>query len=238
MQTPPSPGDQPTVPSGQFTPPHQPDVPPYPRHDAPPATPYPHQPMPPVSPHHSPQPYPGAYGQPPYAPYGPYPPYPPYAPYGPPPQPPRSSNRGLWIGLSILGAVILLSCIGCAVGAGLFISSASRTFSSSFGPDLVAAELCTDETNSDYTAVYNLFSSNLQSQTSQDQFVAASQAREQSNGVVRNCTEQPATQSQDGSSRVEITLTLNDGQHDGFITLVLSGGIWQIDSYDDSLGLT
>ncbi|HEX6800174.1 MAG TPA: hypothetical protein VF116_20850 [Ktedonobacterales bacterium] len=229
MHTPP-PGGEPTVPGHepQAAPPH-----------VPPAHPHPQQPMPPMPP---PQ-YPGVYGQPPYAPYPPYPPYPPhpaYAPYGPPPppQPPRSSNKGLWIGLSILGVVILLSCVACAVGVGLFISNASRTLTSSLGPAVVAEELCADEENSDYVAVYDLFSSNLQGQTTQDQFVAESQAREQTNGVVRQCSAAPSSQVTGNSARVEITLTLDDGQHDGFITLVQQGGLWQIDSYDSSLGLT
>lgn len=224
METPP--GEQPTMPGGdgeqQGT------------HPPSPAQSYPQQPAPP-------QAYPGMYGPPPYPPQPPYASYPGYAPYGQPYAPPpqlRSSNKGLWIGLSILGAVILLSCVGCAVGFGLLISNASHAFTSSLGPELVATELCSDEQVSDYTAVYDLFSSNLQSQTTQDQFVAASQAREQSNGVVRSCTVQPGATPQNGRARVQITLTLNDGQHTGYITVVQSGGIWQIDAYDDSLGLT
>lgn len=232
MQTPP--GEQPTVPGGaqQGADPSQPPAQSYPPH--------------PQHPQQPPPPYPGPYGQPPYAssPYGqPYPPYAPYAQpygYGPPPQAPqpRASNKGLWIGLSILGVVILLSCIGCAVGFGLLINNTTRAFTSSFGPDLVATELCNDEEVSDYTAVYDLFSSDLQSQTTQDAFVAASQAREQSNGVVQNCVPQSPSQPQSASARVHITLTLNDGPHSGYITLVQQGGLWQIDSYDSSLGLT
>lgn len=221
MQTPP--GDEPTVPGGEQQ-----------ATNPPPAQSYPQQPVPP-------QAYPGMYGQPPYPPSASYPGYaPPYSqPYGPPPTPqPRSSNKGLWIGLSILGAVILLSCVGCAAGLGLLINNTARTFTSSFGPDFVATELCSDEEVSDYTAVYELFSSNLQSQTTQDQFVTASQAREQSKGVVRNCTAPTLSQSQDGRARVAITLTLDDGPHTGYITVVQSGGLWQIDGYDDSLGLT
>lgn len=221
-------GDQPTTPGGEWQPQPLPNNP-----TPPPARPFAQQPRPP-------QPYPGAYGQPPYGPYPPYASYPSYAPYGPPPvqQPPRSSNKGLWIGLSILGAVILLSCVGCAVGFGLLINAANRTFTSSFGPELTASELCTSEGDSDYVAVYNLFSSNLQNQMTQDQFVQESQTREQTNGVVRDCLAGAVSQSQDGSMRVAITLTLNDGQHQGFLTLVQSSGIWQIDSYDQSLGLT
>lgn len=227
MQTPPPPGDEPTMPSGQHTPPHQPDVPPYPPRDVPPAHSYP-----------QPYPYPGMYSPP--SSYAPYPSHMPYGPppYAPPPQPPRSSNKGLWIGLSILGAVILLSCVACAVGFGFLINAAGRTLTSSLGPDLVATELCTDEENSDYIAVYDLFSSNLQTQMAQNDFVAASQAREQASGVVRDCMAQPPGQVQSSSARVQITLTLNDGQHDGFITVVQSGGLWQIDSYDSSLDLT
>lgn len=229
MHTPPPPGDGPTLPGGE----PQASNPP-----VPPAHPHPQQPMPPIPP----EPYPGAYGQPPYAPYPPrpaYPPYPAYAPYGPPqaPQPPRSSNKGLWIGLSVLGVVILLSCVACAVGVGLLINNASRTFTSTLGPAVVAEELCGDEQNSDYVAVYDLFSSNLQSQTTQDQFVAESQAREQANGVVRQCSAAPASQVTSDSARVGITLTLDDGPHNGYITLVQQGGVWQIDSYDSSLGL-
>lgn len=195
---------------------------------------HPQQPVPP-------QAYPGMYGQPPYPPSASYPGYAPYGPpYGPPaPQKqPRSSNKGLWIGLGVLGAVILLSCVGCAAGLGLLINNTARTISSSLGPELVANDLCSDEEVSDYTAAYELFSSNLQSQTTQDQFVAASQAREQSKGVVRDCAAQPGAQSQNGRARVAITLTLDDGPHSGYVTVVQSGGLWQIDGYDDSLGLT
>lgn len=225
MQTPP--GGEPNVPGGE-----QQDANPPP---ASPTQPYPPQQSVP------PQAYPGMYGQPPYPPSASYPGYaPPYGPpYGPPSAPPpRASNTGLWIGLSILGAVILLSCVGCAAGLGLLINNTTRTLTSSVRPELVATDLCNDEEVSDYIAVYDLFSSNLQSQTTQDQFVAASQAREQSKGVVRSCLVQPGAQSEDGRARVAITLTLNDGSHKGYITVVQSGGLWQIDGYDDSLGLT
>lgn len=225
----PSPDGEPTVPGGE------PQVP-NPR--VPPAHPHPQQPVPPVPP----EPYPGVYGQPPYAPYAPHPPYPPsqpYAPYGPPPsQPPRSSNKGLWIGLSILGAVLLLSCVACAVGVGLLINNASRTLTSSLGPELVANQFCVDEENSDYAAVYELFSPNLQSQTTQQEFVAQRQAREQTNGVVQSCTAQPPTQVTSDSARVAITLTLDDGPHSGVLTLVQQRGVWLVDGYDSSLGLT
>jgi hypothetical protein len=199
-------------------------------------------PIPPVSPYPqptAPQAYPG------YAPYGqpPYPPYPGSAPYGqppypPPPQPPRSSHRGLWIGLSILGAALLLSCIGCGVLGIIAIRNTASTLSTTLGPAVVANDLCLYEETPDYTSVYSLFSPTLQDQMTQDQFVAASQAREQFNGVVRNCTAQTPTQVQGGHAQVEITLTLNDGQHSGSIALVQQGSIWLIDSYDASLGLT
>ncbi|HEU5441490.1 MAG TPA: hypothetical protein VFU88_19555 [Ktedonobacterales bacterium] len=211
MQSPPPPGEMPPTPSPGETPPTLPSTPP-PRQPQ-----YPYQ-----------YPYPGPY------------PYPYPYPYGPAPQPPKRSNTALWVTLSILAGVIVLSCVGCGVAL-VFVARSvpTETFVSALGPQITATQFCTAEETGDYVGAYELFSTTLRDQWTQDQWTAANQAREQHNGAVRDCQVVPTGGSTTSdTTTVQVQVTLDDGEHTGSLTLVNDSGLWEIDAIDPGLGLT
>lgn len=149
-------------------------------------------PYPPYPPYPGyPPPYPGAAPGQPYAqqpPYGPPPMYPAYPGY--PPLPQKKSNRTLWIVLGVVGGVLLL-CVICGV-AGIFLVQ-SVLKSPVVGATITVSEFCADEQTQQYTSAYDLFSPNLQSQITQDDFVSRAQRFDAANGMVSDCT--PSTSS-------------------------------------------
>src|SRR5581483_9841045 len=153
----------------------------------------------------------------------------------------KSSNRTLWIILGVVGGVLLLACISCVVLS--VVVSRSVANSPIFGSELTATEFCADEQQQDYAAVYNLFSSNLQSQMTQDQFISRAQQLDSESGAVSDCSPTPdSSQLGNASATYEVTVTRGAGPapttSDGPITLVgANGGTWQVDSIDQSLGL-
>lgn len=200
-------------------------------------------PTPPGSPSPQQPQYPYPYPSPGFYPY----PYPYPTPYGPGPPPPRRSSTGLWVTLSILAGVIVLSCVGCGVALVLAARNVPvGALSSALGPQITATQFCAAEQTGDYVGAYELFSSQMRDQWTQDQWTAANQAREQRNGAVRDCQIVPASgsttgdTSTSGTATVQIQLTLNDGEHAGALTLVNNSdsGTWEIDAIDPGLGLT
>jgi hypothetical protein len=211
MQSPPPPGEMPPTSSPGETPP------------TPPGSTQPQQPQYPYQ-----YPYPGPY------------PYPYPYPYGPAPQPPKRSSAALWVTLSILAGVIVLSCVGCGVALVLVARSVpTDAFVSALGPQITATQFCAAEETSDYVGAYELFSATLRDQWTQDQWTAANQAREQNNGAVRDCQVVPTGGSTTSdTTTVQIQLTLDDGEHAGSLTLVNDSGSWEIDAIGPGLGLT
>lgn len=229
-----------TTPSGPYDPNSQQNPPPYSPY--PPYPPY--SPYPPTYPGATPeQPYgPPPYGQPPYGqPYGTPPMYPPYPPY-PPPQ--RNSHKTLWIILGVVGGVLLLSCVACA--GIVFYAGQQVANSPILGSSIAISEFCTDEEQQDYVAAYNQFSTQLQGQITQDQFLSRSQQLDGTNGPVSQCTPSPSTDAQPSSASATFDVTVERSASTGAqpttatgtITLVKSGGAWRIDSIDSALSLT
>lgn len=215
--------------------------PPYPP-TTPAQQPYPAAPQPPYPPYS----YPPAYGQP-GAPGAYPPPYPYPYPYPPmPPQQPKQSHKALWITLSILGGVILLSCIACSAFAAISLNRVGKQITSSLGPTLTAQEFCSDMEIQDYDSAYSLFSANLQSQVTSDQWSAKNQARDLSDGQVSACTVMPNSNlPQGGRANLQIQITRNGdtsstatGSQTGVLTIIQEGSQWKIDNIDASLGLT
>jgi hypothetical protein len=110
-----------------------------------------------------------------------------------------------------------------------------------FGSAFTATEFCADEEQQNYSAAYKLFSSNLQSQMTQDAFVSRAQQLDTEGGMVSNCNAVPdSTQVANTSATYQLTVTRGTGSAattNGAITLINSNGSWQIDSIDQSLGL-
>ncbi len=241
--TPPNGPSDPNAPYGQ----HDPNAP---TEQFPPYTPYP--PYPPTSAGAPPEqtygqspygqsPYgQSPYGPPPYnQPYGAPPMYPAYPGY-PPPMPPKSSNRTLWIVLGVVGGVLLLACISCVV-LGVVLSK-NLANSPIFGSTFTATEFCSDEQQQNYTSAYDLFSPNLQSQMTQDEFASRAQELDTEDGTISTCDAVPdSSQVADTSATFQVTVTRGTGSAatstSGAITLINSNGSWQIDSVDQSLGL-
>lgn len=227
MSTPSGPYD-PTPPSGgypQNPPPYQ-GYPPYPG-EVPQQSPY-------GQPPYGQQPY----GQQPYGPPQVYPGYPGY----PAPQPQKNSNRTLWIILSVVGGVLVISCLACV---GLIVFLGGQLFSSPvFGSTLAVTQFCTYEKDQQYPQAYRLLSSSMQNQMTQDQFTQRSQSLDTSQGVVSQCV--PSTSgtnlATDTSASFPVTVTRGTGSTatttNGTITLVKESGSWKIDSIAPSLSLT
>jgi hypothetical protein len=213
---------------------------------------------------------PGPYGQPGYPaqPQGfpqagaptPYPyPYP--YPHAPAPMPPKQSNKALWITLSVIGGFLILSCIAGSVLIFYSVRGVAGTIENTIAPLATAASFCTDEARQEYTAAYNLFSSSLQAQESQDAFTQASQQHDSAEGQVTTCI--PATRGRNAPSvsgnTATITIEMVRGgsspdssyatptpggyggtsttgtTYTGDLTLIKEDGVWKIDSIDSSL---
>lgn len=231
MSTPSGPYD-PTPPFGERpqNPPPYPEYPTTPSY-APPSSPY------------GPPPYgQPVYGQQPYGAPPVYPGYPGYPGYPVPPQ--TNSNRTLWIVLSVVGGVLVLSCVLCV---GVFFWAGSRILGSPLiGSATTLGEFCSYEERQNYQQAYGLFSSNLQNQMTQSQFAQASQNHDTTSGPVTYCSTSAssqgnAPQASDTSASFPVVVTRGSGSTatsaNGTITLVKQNGAWKVDSVDQSLGL-
>jgi len=244
MSTPANPSGFPEYPQGTAgsQPPQYPPYPPYPSY---PDYPPPEQPStgaggPPYPPPGTGYPYPPQ-GYPAY-PQGAYPPGPGYPyPYAPPP---RRSNRTLWIVLSIIGGAALLLCVGCIALVLVFGSMFVQPIS-------VAANFCNDLQSQRYDAAYSLFSSDLQSRITLEQFTTFALGTGGA-GPVTHCTVSSGDSSdiQFGETTVTLSLTLtrsgsqsasiggSDTTQSGSITVVKEGDDWKIDAISSTLQLT
>jgi hypothetical protein len=247
MSNPTTPGGYSDYPQGptEAQPSQYPPYPQYPSYSAYPPPEQPSmggggQPYPPPPPGY---PYPPQ-GYPAY-PQGAYPPSPGYPyPYGPPP--PRS-NRTLWVILSVVGGVLLLVCIGCAA---LFVII-GRFAGDFVQPAIVVTNFCSELQDQNYTAAYGLFSSDLQTRVSLNQFTTLAEGTGGA-GPITDCTVSGSSGSnvQFGSNSVTLPFTVTRAgatgagsggsgvEQRGDITLVKEGNSWKIDAISASLQLT
>lgn len=180
------------------------------------------------------QPYnPQQYGSPP--PYNPSPYAPPPVPgYAQAPQPPKRSLRWLWITLSIIGGILVLSCAGCVIA-----SKAGYNFlqSNVVGPTEVANSYYQAIENQDYSQAYTYLANNMQTTSgqtlSQNLYTAAAQAKDTTDGQVTNFTQANLSNS-NGTASLTMTVTRNAQTYDVHLKLQQdSSGTWKITSYDD-----
>jgi len=136
--------------------------------------------------------------------------------------------------------VIVLSCVACGFALALAARNVpTGALNSTFGPQITTTQFCAAEASGDYVGAYELFSTQLQQQWTQQQWSDANQAREQSNGDVRNCEILSGGDAHGADTvNVQLQLMLNDGQHTGSLQLVNQDGAWVIDMIDTALGLT
>jgi hypothetical protein len=219
--------------------PRTPEYPPQPGYYTP-APGYPSYPQgyPPGYPPEQPaQPYP--YPQQPYTqPYQPYP-----GQYPPPPQAPKRSNRTLWIVLGSVAGALVLVCGVCAFAVFALGGQIGRAVGPAFSAAYTVGTFCAAEERQTYATAYGHFSTSLQSQLSEEAFIANAQAHDESDGKVTNCT--TSSSSGDGTSISSDSVTLNlqierssGPTTSGNVTLVKEGSDFKIDSIDPALGLT
>ncbi|MEO8970051.1 MAG: DUF3824 domain-containing protein [Ktedonobacteraceae bacterium] len=194
----------------------------------PPQNPYEVPPTQYAGPSYNPQ----QYGPPPYNP-SPYAP-PPLPGYTQVPQPPKRSLRWLWITLSIIGGVLVLSCAGCVIASAMgynFLKTAV------VGPTEVANSYYQAIENQDYSQAYSYLADNMQTTSgqtlSQNLYTVAAQAKDTTDGQVTNFTQSGFTNS-NGTASLTMTVTRNGHAYDVHLKLQQnSSGTWKITSYDD-----
>ncbi len=190
------------------------------------------------------QPYPYAYGQPsgpsqPFTPgaFGQQPTWSPTSqtlPGGGMPQgtmgPVKKARRALWITLGSVAAAIAL--LG---GGGLF------AFSMYVAPLTAATSFCADLKAQSYVSAYNLLSSGMRSQLTQDQFVQGSQQLDKAEGAVTSCKQATGGNVYSYSLGAS-TATFNAditrataGDMTGAVHLKNENGAWKVDGLDTSL---
>ncbi|MBE3561559.1 MAG: hypothetical protein IMW89_20410 [Ktedonobacteraceae bacterium] len=173
----------------------------------------------------------------PYGPYGPQPQMsygPPYGPpplYAPPPQP-KQSKRWLWITLSVIGGIVLLSCIGCTIAFGQFVSPIA-------GPVITVSAYYASIQQQDYAKAYSYLDTNEatikgQQITSQDAFTKLAQNADATEGKVTAISSGSGFQPPLGSTTARMTLEITRGSKTYPVTLQLKkiGNDWKISSAD------
>ncbi len=191
-------------------------------------------------------------------PYPPAPVYPAYQPYPlPAPAPPQivyvRQRRPGWCSMScsILAILLLMTC--GLVGFGIYrgVTSALQTAGETIPARITLLAFCAAETNQDYSAAYQQFSSRLQQQVSVNAFTQQSQQLDQQDGVVTACARSnnspDATTASSVTIEVNVTRTFsaastaaNADKHtltDGTIVVVQEGSDWYIDQIATSLNL-
>jgi len=188
-------------------------------------------------PYDQPPPYaPTQYGVPPYG----APPFPGYAP----PQQPKKSNRWLWITLGIIGGVLLLGCVGCAVIFGFIGKGVQQTVTNveqtatavnGVGAQVTAQAYYTAIEAQDYTTAYSyldsgLIASNNQPLT-QDLYTQAAQGRDTSLGLVTNYN---ISADPNDPNSITVSVTRSQGStYTVHLKFTQTSDGWKITSYDE-----
>ena len=189
----------------------------------------PYEPTQYVGPQYNPQ---QQYGAPPYnqpPPYG-APPVPGYAQV--PQQQPKRSKRWLWITLSIVGGVLVLSCIGCVVLGALGYNFLAPTVSAS----VTASSYYQAIENQDYTKAYSYLANNMQTTTSnqpltQSLFTQGAKAKDTVAGTVTNFS-QTSISTNNGTASVTISVTRSGQPYLVHLQLQQINGNWVIIQFD------
>jgi len=181
-----------------------------------------------------------AFGTPPYnppgaAPYNPAPygapPVPGYA-QAPQPQQPKKSLRWLWITLSIIGGVLVLSCAGCitlgVLGYNIFAPTVGSTVTANSFYQAIEGQ--------DYTKAYSYLASNMQTTNgtalTQDVFTTGAMAEDSSLGTVTNFS-QTSVSTSNGTASVTMSVTRSGGQsYVVHLKLQQINGNWVIIQFD------
>jgi hypothetical protein len=161
---------------------------------------------------------------------------------------PFAQRRGGIAAVFVLGIIVLLGAMALRDAGPLFTEGNAET--------AAVHQLCADEVNQNYAAVYELITIRYSQgvlEENQAAFVAALRQRDLQYGPVTSCTiasrDIPGTLFAFGGAVYEVSVTLGDGTthtglvtfgnvttHTGPVTLVNSGG-WKFDQFDLALHL-
>ena len=172
------------------------------------------------------------YGAPPQ--YNPTPYAPPVPGYAQVPPPRKRSLRWLWITLSIVGGLLVLSCAGCVIASRAGINFLQTNV---VGPTEVANSYYQAIENQDYTTAFGYLANNMQTTSgaalTQNLYTTAAQAKDTADGQVTGFT-QTSINTTNGTSSITMTVTRNGQSYTVHLKLQQdSNNTWKIISYDD-----
>jgi hypothetical protein len=214
---------------------NDPNQPPQPNPYEVPPTQYPVPPSPyevPPTQYPAPQYNQPAFGAPPYNPPG-------AAPYGAPPVPgyaqtpqqPKKSLRWLWITLSIVGGILVLSCAGCITLSVL----GYNFFAPTVGSTVTANSYYQAIQNQDYTKAYSYLASNMTTTTgvtlTQEVFTAGAKAKDIAAGPVTSFSQTSVTTS-NGTATIIMSVVRNGQSYAVHLELQQINGNWVITQFD------
>jgi hypothetical protein len=146
-----------------------------------------------------------------------------------PPPAPKKSRRKLWITLASVAVLLVL------LGGGTAFALVQY-----FAPASAAGAFCGDLQARNYTAAYGMFTKNLKSQFTQDQFTQGAQTLDTIEGNVTSCgtASGSAYNFSFGSSTASVTAAIKRvtaGSMQGLVHLKNEDGGWKVDGLDASL---
>ncbi|HLX41220.1 MAG TPA: DUF3824 domain-containing protein [Ktedonobacteraceae bacterium] len=172
---------------------------------------------------------PQQYGAPP-PPYNPQqygvPPVPGYA-QAPQPQQAKRSLRWLWITLSIVGGVLVLSCIGCV----FFVARGYNILAPTLSASVTASSYYQAIENQDYTKAYSYLANNMQTTSgqalTQTLFTQGATAKDVTDGQVTNFSQTNISTS-NGIASVTMSVTRSGQPYVVQLKLQQINGNWVI----------
>ena len=183
---------------------------------------------------------PTQYNAPQYPPYNAGQPQEPYYPGFQ--QPPKKSLKWLWITLSIVGAVLILSCSICGFVAyriGQSAQTVTGQFGKSFVPLLVVNEYYQSIESQQYSKAYSYLDQNIQTTTGSpitvDAFTNSAKAIDSQKGTVTTFVASGTPGLDSTGKQATFTVQVTRGSsapYTATISLKLESGTWKIVSYD------
>lgn len=153
-------------------------------------------------------------------------------------RPARRSHRGVWI---TLGSIIGVLAVAAGLLAYFVVIPILQTDAEVSAASVAARSFCADITAQNYSAAYDLLSTNYQKTVSSSDFASANNLRDKLSGAVQSCP--IPTGGPDVSAGVNtVTLFVSFTRPNptpttasGSITLIKQGGQWKLDKIDDAL---
>lgn len=162
------------------------------------------------------------YGQPPYG----------QPPFVPQPQQPKKSRRWLWITLSIIGGLVVLTCVVCVIAGAFGVNFLKQAA----GPAFVTGEYYQYLKQGDYSKAYALLDNNATLTVNgtsvpvdQKAFMAAAQGVDGQLGKITNFTVSSAS---GDLSHLTVTVTRGSQSYDVHLTFSGTGATTKIASAD------